>query len=166
MDAFSCNSILEAFMKFFRENPNMFKIVQKYRHSALTLLIGVRNILHLGHNAKWTYCCFSMPNLSVFLCCWQGHIAKQNSENALLHYHFNNSYVNAPEVAVYVQCLFCSLLTVHRDCKTTYATSFILRLREIYCPDVTWLNTCGRRDRRRNFCSRIFQRSEVLPTKY
>jgi hypothetical protein len=80
---------------------------------------------------------FLWQNFQYFCFVEQERVAKGNSENALLYYHFNNGYTIVPEVALYVQFLSRPLLTLHRDCKTTYATNFILRLRQIYCTYVT-----------------------------
>ena len=166
MEEYSCNLILEAFNKFLRENQNLFKIVQKYW--ALCTYISNRSTQCSAARPQCTMktlLLFHDKSFNTFILL-TGTYRQTKLREGIVALPLQQLLRNPPEVAVYVQCLSCALLTVNRNCNRTYATSFILRLREIYCPDVTRLNTCGSRDRRRNFCSRIFQRSEMLPTKY
>jgi hypothetical protein len=94
LDGFPWNLIMGTSMKICWKSPNLVKIRQKYE------------------DLRTFYCCWLQKftikaflcNTQFFLCCWQLNVAEQHTQNALLHFHCNNGYVNTPPC-----CIICTL---------------------------------------------------------
>jgi hypothetical protein len=101
-------------MKLCRENPILFKIEINMGHPTCILLTSIRNILQFGNDVKVDVLLPVRDTTSVFLHCWQWHVAKQNTHKALLLSHYNNGYTS------YIITLSCSVLKVDTESSNPY----------------------------------------------